>query len=99
MKDNKFSELEVTGIEVPIVDEEKTKVNNNKKVSNKHDKSKTRKIIDTDNELKLEQAVAKVRDGISRYNKSNNKKNTVFLRHNLERTIKVAEKILDSIKE
>lgn len=96
MKDNiKFSELEVDCIEIPIMDEEKAKISNDNKVNNEYGKTRTRKIIDIDNELKIEQAVSKVKDGINRYNKSNNKKNTEFLRNNLEKTIRLAEKILD----
>ena len=47
---------------------------------------------------KLDTQVDKVKDGISRYKTSTNKKNTTFLKNNLEKLIKEAQALLDSIE-
>lgn len=47
---------------------------------------------------KIDAQVDKVKDGISRYKASTNKKNTTFLKNNLEKLIKEAQALLDIIE-
>ena len=56
---------------------------------------KVAKNVSTD---KVEKQLTKVTDGIGRYNTSQNKKNTTFLKNNLEKLIKEAQALLDSIE-
>ena len=41
----------------------------------------------------------KVKDGAERYQHSQNKKNTEFLRNNLKKTIETAQKLLDALEK
>lgn len=64
------------------------------KVDEKAKKVKT-KAVSLD---KIDAQVDKVKDGISRYKASTNKKNTTFLKNNLEKLIKEAQALLDIIE-
>lgn len=78
-----FKEVEVTCFKEVKVDEKAKKV-----------KTKTK----TTSLDKIDAQVDKVKDGISRYKTSTNKKNTTFLKNNLEKLIKEAQNIIDSLE-
>lgn len=88
-----FSDVIAEGIDKPSVDESKKEIKKTVKKDNK-----TRKEIKEDLIKSFTVGSTRVLDGFDRFSKSQNKSNTEFLKNNLNKTIKAAEKILDSLK-
>lgn len=68
-----------------------------KKESAKTVKAKSKSLKGKDVE-RLNKAIGSVTAGLERYAKSSNKKNTEFLRNNLNKTIAAAKKLIDSME-
>lgn len=68
-----------------------------KKASAKTTKTKSKALNSKDVE-RLNKAIGSVTTGLERYAKSSNKKNTEFLRNNLNKTIAAAKKLIDSME-
>jgi hypothetical protein len=88
-----FTEFTGTGLTAPVADKAKKKttvkaVKPEKKLKNISEVQLSR----------LNSAVISVSEAAEKFNKSNNKKNTASLESRLNNTIKLAQKILDSIK-
>lgn len=60
--------------------------------------AKTKEKQWDDTKTKLATSISKVNDGLERYDKSTNKKNTQFLQNNLKKLIKEAETLLDMME-
>lgn len=68
-----------------------------KKASAKTTKTKS-KVLNSKDVERLNKAIGSVTTGLERYAKSSNKKNTEFLRNNLNKTITAAKKLIDSME-
>ena len=84
-KNTEFKEITTAGIDKPMVDVSKTVV-----------KKKT--VIKENLVHNFEVGSTRVLDGVARYEKSQNKKNTEYLVNNLKKSIEAAQKMLDSIQ-
>lgn len=107
-----WEELEgVDCMDKPVVDEEKTEVKTPKKKAKSKDTKKTEKstaekktaktkskALNSKDVERLNKAIGSVTTGLERYAKSSNKKNTEFLRNNLNKTIAAAKKLIDSME-
>lgn len=107
-----WEELEgVDCMDKPVVDEEKTEVKTPKKKAKSKDTKKTEKstaekkttktkskALNSKDVERLNKAIGSVTVGLERYAKSSNKKNTEFLRNNLNKTIAAAKKLIDSME-
>lgn len=80
---DELKSVKAKGIKKPAIDESKTR----QKVTIS-DKTVSKFMTQSD----------KVADGISRFNSSNNKKNTEFLKNNINRTIDLLNSILSEMK-
>ena len=78
----------------------KKAVTSEKRAATAVDKKKAAKLAAKMHSLKsLSTAMDKVKDGAERYQHSQNKKNTEFLRNNLKKTIETAQKLLDALEK
>jgi hypothetical protein len=89
----KFTEFTGTGLAVPVADKEKKKT-----VVKETKTEKKLKNISDAQMSQLGSVVKSVNEAAEKFNKSNNKKNTASLESRLKNTIKIAQKMLDSIQ-